>query len=234
MESSRAREPGSLTWGGARLSLWTVLEDATDFCRLILLRHPELAPEQANIAVGSGEARLSRRGRAHVLHWLQLLEHVDVTRVFTSDQPQCREPAQGLAEIKGADLIQDERLRDQHMGDWEGRSWEDLIQDTPDRVSDFFQDFGEVQAPGGESLGQTVERMLEWWNEVQPEGAGRTFAVVTAGSMLTGFAAAMLGLRLSRCVSLTLPHGGIGILDLFANGARIKTWNPDALVQGKG
>ena len=74
--------------------------------------------------------------------------------------------------------------------------------------------------------------MLEWWTEVQPEGAGRTLAVVTAGGLLTGFAAAMLGLRLSRCVSLNLPHGGMGILDLFANGARIKMWNPDALVQG--
>jgi hypothetical protein len=55
--------------------------------------------------------------------------------------------------------------------------------------------------------------------------------VVTSGGILTGFAAAMLGMRLSRCVSLNLPHGGMGILDLFANGARIQTWNPDVLAE---
>jgi broad specificity phosphatase PhoE len=210
-----------------------VLDDVTDFCRLILLRHPELAQEHRNLAVGAGSASLSRRGRARVLHWLRVLEQVPVERVFTSDQPQCLEPAQGVAEMKQADLIQDQRLRDQAMGKWQGRAWDDLMQVEPDKVSAFFQDFGETPAPAGESLGQAVERMLSWWTEVSPQGAGRTFAVVASGGMLTGFAAAMLGMRLSRCVSLNLPHGGMGILELFANGARIATWNPDALVEVK-
>lgn len=210
-----------------------MLGDVTDFCRLILLRHPELAPEHENVAIGSGSASLSRRGRASLLHWLKVLEQVRLDRVFTSDQPQCREPAVGMAEIKQADLIQDQRLRDQAMGRWQGRAWDDLMQEEPGKVTAFFQDFGETAAPEGESLGQAVERMLNWWTDVSPQGAGRTLAVVTSGAMLTGFAAAMLGMRLSRCVSLNLPHGGIGILELFANGARIATWNPDALVEVK-
>jgi len=222
-----------LTSNNQPLSLWPVLGEVTDFCRLILLRHPELGPEHKNLAVGSGAADLSRRGRAQVLHWLQLLEQVPVDRVFTSDQPQCHEPAQGMAEIKKADLIQDQRLRDQAMGDWQGRSWDDLVKEQPDKVGAFFQDFGETPAPGGESLGLAVERMLSWWTDVSPQSVGRTLAVVTTGGMLTGFAAAMLGMRLSRCVSLNLPHGGLGILELFANGARIATWNPEALVEAK-
>jgi len=36
-------------------------------------------------------------------------------------------------------------------------------------------------------------------------------------------------MRLSRSVSLNLPHGGLGVLDCFGNGARIATWNPTAL-----
>ena len=48
-------------------------------------------------------------------------------------------------------------------------------------------------------------------------------------ALLTGFTAAMLGMRLSRCVSLNLPHGGLGVLDVFQNGVRIASWNPDAL-----
>jgi len=208
-----------------------VLSDVTDFCRLILLRHPELAKEHRDLAVGSGAAALSRRGRAWVLHWLELLRQVPLDRVFTSDQPQCREPAQALADTRQADLIQDQRLRDQVMGRWQGRAWDDLMTEEPDKVSSFFQNFGEAPAPDGESLGQAVERMLGWWTDVAPQSAGRTLAVVTSGGMLTGFAAAMLGMRLSRCVSLNLPHGGIGILELFQNGARIATWNPDALVE---
>jgi hypothetical protein len=54
--------------------------------------------------------------------------------------------------------------------------------------------------------------------------------VVAAGSILSGFTAALLGMRLSRCISLHLPHGGVGVVDVFANGVRISAWNADALV----
>ena len=74
-----------------------------------------------------------------------------------------------------------------------------------------------------------VERMLQWWTEVMPKVAGKEVLVVGPGSLLTGFAAAMLGMRLSRCLSLNLPYAGIGALDAFQNGGRIATWNGDAL-----
>ena len=62
-----------------------------------------------------------------------------------------------------------------------------------------------------------------------PHALAQSLVVVLPGSVLTGFAAAMLGMRLSRCVSLNLPHGGLGVLDAFQNGVRIATWNPGAL-----
>jgi hypothetical protein len=36
-------------------------------------------------------------------------------------------------------------------------------------------------------------------------------------------------MRLSRCLSLNLPFGGVGVLDVFQNGVRIAGWNVDAL-----
>jgi hypothetical protein len=47
--------------------------------------------------------------------------------------------------------------------------------------------------------------------------------------LLSGFAAAMLGMRLARSVTLGLPAGGVGALDVFQNGSRVATWNLDAL-----
>ncbi|MDA0372536.1 MAG: histidine phosphatase family protein [Planctomycetota bacterium] len=203
-----------------------MLPEVADFCRLYLFRHPELAPEDAARAIGSGPARLGRRGQQAVVDWLKLLGRVDVHGVYAPDRPQCEDPAAAVAAAKGLEVVADARLRDQALGDWEGKSWDDVAREDPDRVRDFFQDFGEIQAPGGESLGQAVERFLEWWQEARLGQAGRTLVVVTSGTMLTGFAAAMLGMRLSRAVSLNLPHAGLGVLDIFENGVRIGSWNP--------
>ncbi|MBX3464673.1 MAG: histidine phosphatase family protein [Planctomycetes bacterium] len=206
-----------------------MIPEPTDFCRLWLLRHPELDRTHAECAVGSGPAELSRRGRAQVLRWLELLQPVALAAVHTSPQPQCLGPARALAEARGQEALADERLRDQHMGRWQGRPWSDVMRDEDGAVRTFFAEFGEARAPDGESLGDGVERVLAWWTATMPGAAGKALAVVLPGSLLAGFAAAMLGMRLSRCLSVQVPHGGLGALDVFQNGVRIATWNPDAV-----
>jgi hypothetical protein len=64
-----------------------------------------------------------------------------------------------------------------------------------------------------------------------PKVPGKSIVVVVPGVLLSGFAAAMLGMRLARSISLNLPPGGLGVLDVFQNGARVTVWNPDAMVR---
>lgn len=207
-----------------------VLSEPTDFCRLFLLRHPELDAEFHNLAVGGGDAALSRRGRAQVLQWREWLETSVVAAVHSSPQLQCRSAAEAIAQAAGLTVATDERLRDQAMGRWQGRAWNDIVQQEGEALRLFFAEFGDAQAPAGESLGAAVERMLQWWTERASDAAGKALVVVLPGSLLAGYAAAMLGMRLSRCVSLQVPHGGLGVLDVYENGARISCWNPGALL----
>jgi broad specificity phosphatase PhoE len=206
-----------------------VLSEVTDFCRLWLFRHPELDEGHRHLAVGAGLADLSRRGRAMVLGWRQLTEGAELAAVYSSPQPQSLDPARGLCQGRELEPQADARLRDQEMGKWQGRAWAEIAQQEGDAVRDFFSEFGEAKAPGGESLGEAVERVLDWWTSVAPQGAGKSIAVVMPGALISGFTAAMLGMRLSRCISLNLPHGGLGVLDVFGNGVRIGCWNPGAL-----
>lgn len=206
-----------------------VLPEPTDFCRLWLLRHPELDPAHAECAIGDGPADLGRRGRAQVLQWLELLKGVPVAHVFSSPQPQCHGPARALAEARQQEALAEPRLRDQAMGRWQGRSWREVMHEEEGAVRTFFAEFGEATAPGGESLGDAIERALGWWAEVRPQCLGKQVAVVLPGSLVSGFAVAMLGLRLSRAVAFQLPHGGIGALDVFENGSRVACWNLGAL-----
>ncbi|MBL8733653.1 MAG: histidine phosphatase family protein [Planctomycetes bacterium] len=206
-----------------------MLVDPTDFCRLWLLRHPELDLAVADRAIGAGPAELSRRGRAHVLRWLELLKPIEVAEVHSGPQPQCSGPARAIAEGHQLEARLDDRLRDQEMGRWQGRAWSDVMREEEGALRTFFSEFGDAKAPGGENLGEAVERMLAWWGDTRPRGPGKSFVVVLPGSLLSGFTAAMLGMRLSRCMSLNLPHGGLGALDVFDNGVRMATWNVDAL-----
>jgi broad specificity phosphatase PhoE len=206
-----------------------VLPAVEDFCRIVLLRHPELAPSHANVVVGAGEAPLSRRGRQRAVGWVDELARLELDAVFCADVSQCVEAATVLAKAHDLEPRPESRLRDQQMGQWQGRRWDEVAVGEPDAVRDFFGQFGERAAPGGESLGQAVERMLGWWQDTAPRALSQTLAVVTSGNLIAGFTTAMLGMRLSRAVSLSLPHGALGIVDVYANGARLAAWHTEAL-----
>lgn len=206
-----------------------MLLDPVDFRRLFLFRHPELSEAHQARAIGAGDAELSRRGRAQVLEWNQWLADLPVAAVHCSPQPQCLLPAQAIATPRQLEPVTDDQLRDQQMGEWQGQVWEELLAKDGERVRTFFREFGEARAPGGESLGEAVERVLAWWVALAPSALGKSIAVVLPGSVLSGFCAALLGLRLSRCMSLPLPHGGLAVLDCYDNGVRVQCWNPGAL-----
>ncbi|GAB4137637.1 MAG: histidine phosphatase family protein [Planctomycetota bacterium] len=202
-----------------------MLDAPSDFCRLWLFRHPSLEEPAARTAVGGGDADLCRRGRAQVLEWREWLEGAVVHEVHASPQRQCREAGAALAKAVGCGCKTDERLRDQSMGAWQGLSWEEILRRDGERLRAFFANFADAVPPGGESLGASVERVLSWWSATSEGAAGKSLAVVMPGSTLAGFAAAMLGMRLSRCISLQIPHGSCGVLDVFENGVRIAAWN---------
>lgn len=206
-----------------------MLAAVDDFCRLVLLRHPELAPGHTDIVVGSGAAPLSRRGLERAAHWSRDLGSLELDAVFAADVSQCADAATVLAHARGLEVRPEARLRDQDMGRWQGRAWNDVAAQEPEAMREFFAQFGEAVAPGGESLGAAIERVLQWWQETAPRALGQTVAVVLAGNLISGFTTAMLGMRLSRAVSLSLPHGALGVLDVFGNGVRLSAWHPEAL-----
>jgi broad specificity phosphatase PhoE len=206
-----------------------VLSEPTDFRRLYLFRHPELDVSHQGRVTGSGDAPLGRRGRGQVVEWVEWTDGVDLAAVYSSPQSQCRDAAMALAQPRGVEPIVDARLRDQEMGQWQGRSWEELAKSDADAVRSFFAEFGDVRAPGGESLGESVERVLQWWMQHAPSFVGKSVAIVMPGSVLSGFVAALLGFRLSRSASVSLPHGGLGIVDAYDNAVRLQCWNPGAV-----
>ncbi|MEO0479465.1 MAG: histidine phosphatase family protein [Planctomycetota bacterium] len=203
-----------------------------DFCRLILFRHPQLASSEEGRAVGAESAELGHRGQSQMLEWLEWIAEVNVDYIAAPSQQHCLDPATALGAAKGLEVQVDDRLRDQELGAWQGRTWEEIAREDPDRVRDFFFQFGEIQAPEGESLGMAVERFLDWWGEHRTDFARKTICVVASGGMVSGFAAAMLGMRLSRTTSLQLPLGSCGVIDVFENGSRIQSWNPFRVFAG--
>lgn len=206
-----------------------MLLEPTESARLILVRHPQLADPGRELALGRRDAELSRRGQQQCVELMRTLAPLEIDEVLTSPAQHCRRSAEALAKDRGLEPGVVEALHDQDLGTWSGKRWDEIQLSDEALLREFFADYGLVAPPEGESLTVAVDRALEWWSDKAPTCQEKTLLLVLSAPLLSGFAARLLGLSLRRALSLSLPAAGLGILDVFRDGAAIRTWHPNAL-----
>ena len=90
--------------------------------RLLLLRHGDVHGLRRRGVRGQADVPLSTEGRRqHAVLVEQLRDHEQPPQlVLCSDLSRCHDLGTRLAQSSGAELVVDARLREQHMGAWEG------------------------------------------------------------------------------------------------------------------
>jgi broad specificity phosphatase PhoE len=118
-----------------------------------------------------------------------------IDRLFGSDLQRCTVLTDALSAaygVPGTDgaaaasafpAVHTAELREQHMGAWEGRTWESLTMQDPDAVNAYWADYVDAVPPGGESWRACQARIVRWWERSAadwPDG-GRVVLVTHVG-----------------------------------------------------
>ncbi|WP_068808865.1 alpha-ribazole phosphatase family protein [Thauera phenolivorans] len=125
-----------------------------------------------------------------------------------------------LAEELGEPRL-DERLKEMHFGEWEGRPFADIGA----AIDAWATDPMGFRAPGGESARQMSERVLHWLDELRAAPPVEAVVVVAHGGPLRVIAGHLLGLPPDRWLGLDFGCGQVTRLDLEPWGTVLKWFN---------
>jgi alpha-ribazole phosphatase len=138
--------------------------------RLILVRHPKPLCEPG---LCYGRLDLECEPDALETAALRLSGLAEGCRIVSSPARRARD----LAERLGPDIAIDERLRELHFGEWEGRFWRDLGRAAVDAWLDGLPD---AAPPGGEAPSTMAARCAAWLASLDRSGPP-VLAVTHAG-----------------------------------------------------
>lgn len=188
--------------------------------QLHLVRHPRPAVEPG-ICYGQTDLALAESA-AGVANRLRPLLPESFT-VHTSPLARARLLAEELGTPR-----RDDRLKEIHFGDWEGRSFADIGRALDDWAADPLG----FRAPGGESAREMTARVLQWLHEIAEIGVGPQFnettghlVVVAHGGPLRAIAGHLLGLPPERWLSLDFGCGQVTRIDVECWGVVLKWFN---------
>lgn len=191
--------------------------------RIGLFRHGETVQGAERLCRGHADVPLSARGAAQsaaAAAWYRA-NRPKIDRVYSSDLQRCTE----LATQLDAPVVLDRRLREQDMGDWDGRSWRELTEADPDGTLRYWQDFLHARPPGGESYSEVYRRVLDWWN-TREEVEGRV-VIVTHVGVVRALLSAWLGLGPAQALRWAPSYTSLSEVLVAESGAVVEKFGFD-------
>ena len=177
--------------------------------RLVLLRHGQTDYNVGGRMQGHLDSMLTETGVEQAASVAPEIARLVPDRLISSDLKRAVDTADLVAAACGLPVKYDARLRETHLGEWQGRTVAEIEDGWPGAIATWRSDPGWAP-PGGESRIEVVRRSLPVVEELDEEFAtgdpDTTVVLVAHGGLIAGLVCGLLALPTATWPAI----GGIG------------------------
>lgn len=197
-------------------------------CRVYLLRHGATAnnlaspPRLQGCGVNLG---LSPEGRRQAERTGDFFRSRPLAAVYSSPLLRAVETAHFVAQSQGLEIRPVPSLREVDVGNWEGRSWDEIARDDAEAYGRFRNDPAVHPYAGGETLLEVQRRVTPVLEQLASAHQGQQIAVVAHNVVNRSFLGGLLQLPLVHVRHIRQDNCGVNILDWIDGQFELRTWN---------
>jgi len=206
--------------------------------QLIIIRHGQTRWNIKSIRQGHLDSELTEEGIAQAKALGQRLARERFTALYSSDLGRAVETAKCIATVTGHEVVADARLRERHLGVFQGLSGDEIKEKFPQEYR-LHRSIGAAYViPGGESLVQQVERNVACLNDLGEKHAGESIVVVTHGGVVSGLFRHTLSIPFDAPRRFEFVNAGLNVFAYEEGHWVLQTWGdvshlaPDAASEG--
>ncbi len=194
--------------------------------RLVLIRHGASGGSGEGLLIGRTDVDLLPAGEEQVreaagraVRWLNDAGEITVVsspllrarRSAEIFRAEALKPGPGSAVVEETRIIDD--LIELDLGDWEGKTYEGLMEKDPERMHRHFDNFLTSKSPGGESLSDLAARVRPAVDRLRTDGAGRVIVVAAHSAVNRVIVCDALGAPLENFFRVELALGSLCVID---------------------
>ncbi|SDN53032.1 histidine phosphatase family protein [Allokutzneria albata] len=160
--------------------------------RLVLWRHGETGHNATGRIQGHLDALLNDAGVEQARAAAPVVARFEPGVVLSSDLRRAMDTAAEFTKVTGSAVRIDKRLRETHVGEWQGLSHAEVEQGWPGALAQWRRN-PEWAPPGGESRVEVAARAAEVVSELDAEHDG-TALLCAHGGLILGLTGSLAGL----------------------------------------
>ena len=163
--------------------------------RLFLVRHGEVVRQGQGKFLGFTDLGLSLRGKKQIQGLAEYLKGVRLDQAYASDLIRAVDSAGIICQDRKVKSVSRPAFREMNMGDWDGKSWEDVRKKNSEINPRYFYNLKKFHFPGGENWSQFRSRVLKEMEILLREGQGKKILLAAHAGVNRIILARALGLR---------------------------------------
>jgi len=192
--------------------------------QVIIVRHGQTQWNIANIRQGHLDSELTDIGIAQAKALAQRLLRERFSVLYSSDLGRAVQTAQIIAEATGHEIVTDSRLRERHLGIFQGLFGDEIKAKHPEEYK-LHRTLGpDYVIPGGESVRQQVARNIAYLNEIGAKHAGETIVVITHGGVLSGLFRHTFSIPFEAPRRFEFTNAGLNVFVYEQGSWFLQTW----------
>jgi 2,3-bisphosphoglycerate-dependent phosphoglycerate mutase len=152
--------------------------------KITLVRHGQSTGNATGHFTGQVDVPLSARGQREAQLTAQRLATEPITAIYASDLQRAYQTAVAIASTRQLPVQRDPRLREIHVGEFQGKSFLDVARQYPADFAALSERRLDVMTPGGESHRQVRNRVISALQEILTTCAGGQVVIVAHGGVI--------------------------------------------------
>lgn len=192
--------------------------------RIFVVRHGETEWNRAKTYQGQMDSPLSALGIKQAQAVASALRDEKIDVIYCSDLGRAFHTAQIVSEPHGLVVITDRRLRERHLGVFQGLKNDEMVAKYADDVAKYRSGDPDHIIPGGESSRQRYERSITCLQDIVAKHPGENILIVTHGGVVRGFLEMVLHLPTNVKRRFSLYNAGIARLSLYNGHWMMDSW----------
>lgn len=192
--------------------------------RILAVRHGETTWNRDTRIQGHTDIDLNEHGRWQAERLAHALREESFAAIYSSDLKRARDTAQAVAQRHDLPVHADIGLRERGFGRFEGHTWDELALRYPAETLAWRKRMPDFAPPGGETLVQLRERVVETVLRLAERHVGEQILLVAHGGVLDVLYRAATRLDLQAPRTWQLANTGVNRLLWSPEGLALVGW----------
>ena len=193
--------------------------------RLFLARHGLTDWNTTGRFQGQSDIPLNTTGLRQAAALGKRLATTEINIVYSSDLLRAWGTAQAIMHYHSCPLTPEPRLREVNFGDWEGLTYNEIQERSPQVLSTWQADVLNTAAPNGETLNQLAERVQAVLDTITADHPVGNVLLVAHGGSLQALLCLALGLSPQAYLQFSLSPASLSEVRLYSEGATLNLLN---------